>query len=116
MPSYVALQPNGKLAVFSSIVDDFTVLDATEEQLIDYFLDHMGRKDAREKVQRGLNDEAIEPGEKMHPPLHRWKESLDTMRVVHGRKRLEEFLAERKATEQSEAQGASTARSRDEPQ
>jgi len=97
MPSYVALQPNGKLAVFSSIVDDFTYLNCEASQLREMFCQTMGRSDAQAKVQRGLDDEEIWPGENVNRPHHRWKEGLQTIRLIHGQKRLDEFLAENAA-------------------
>ena len=42
-------QPNGKFAIFSTVVDAFTVYDATEEEIIQEFGDK-ARQDAERRV------------------------------------------------------------------
>lgn len=44
-------QPDGRLAVFSTVVDAFVVLDATPEELADWYAEEAA-KDARERTQR----------------------------------------------------------------
>lgn len=43
MPSCTVLQPNGKYAVWSTIVDDFLLLNATEEEVVAYEVQHSNR-------------------------------------------------------------------------
>jgi len=45
---FFAKQPNGKLARFSDIVDNFTHYDMSEDEALAYCLDDMGRKQAKE--------------------------------------------------------------------
>ncbi|MGC5263893.1 hypothetical protein ACPXCO_23020 [Streptomyces cyaneofuscatus] len=47
-------QPDGLLAVFSSVVSSFVVTDATPEELIDWYADEAAR-DARERTKRLLD-------------------------------------------------------------
>ena len=65
-------QPNGKLARFSEVVDDFTHSDMTEEEAIKVCMDEfdMGKNASVEKVKRGEKadyfDDAIEIIKSVH--------------------------------------------------
>ena len=86
MPSRFLVQPNGKLARFSTIVDNFTHYDLSEEEAYEVCLDNMGRLDARAKVARGLaRGLDAEFG---------WNECLETIRICHGEKELASVLKE----------------------
>jgi len=45
MANQIVKQPNGKYAIWSTIVDDFTVIDATPEEIINIWAD-----DARQRI------------------------------------------------------------------
>ena len=47
MSRQIVKQPDGKLAVWSSIVDDFIIIDASEVELITFF-----RNEAAEEAER----------------------------------------------------------------
>jgi len=51
MGHQIIQQPDGRLAVFSSVVDAFVVLDATPEELVDWYAEEAA-KEARERTQR----------------------------------------------------------------
>lgn len=73
----VVVQPNGKLAVFSSIVDDFVLQDADESDVIAYFvaIDLETRiRNAREAIERGRR----EP--------ERFEDALAVIGTIHGAK------------------------------
>jgi hypothetical protein len=53
MGHQIIKQPDGRLAVFSSVVDAFVVLDATQQELVDWYAEEAAR-DARERTQRLL--------------------------------------------------------------
>lgn len=83
----IVRQPNGRLARFSDVVDNFTNYNMTEDEAIDLCLDYMGRGDAREKVRRGIEDEPIPPfleASGRGDGLDRWRDCLDTIRAIHG--------------------------------
>jgi hypothetical protein len=87
-------QPDGKLAAFSEVVDDFTMWDADERQAIDFGISQwdLGPKLAAEKVKAGLEDH--EPW-KMDVPgsgLSRWNDCLESIALQHGRERLTQVL------------------------
>jgi hypothetical protein len=71
----IVLQPNGKLARFSEVVDDFTDVDMDPWEAVDECIrEGMSVMDAIEKVKRGIdagND--------------RYLECLETIRTRHGR-------------------------------
>ena len=89
MPSRFVLQPNGKLARFSTVVDHFTHYDMTREEAYDVACDDMGRRDAEAKVERGLRDELEngQPGD----GLSRFREALEDIERVHGKAEREKY-------------------------
>lgn len=71
----IVQQPDGKLARFSEVVDDFTDVDLTYEEALDECIrEGMSVMDAIEKVKRG-----IDAGNA------RYLECLETIRTIHGR-------------------------------
>lgn len=54
MGQQIIKQPDGKLAVFSSIVDAFIVVDATAEEILDWRAEEAAAKE-RERTQRELD-------------------------------------------------------------
>jgi hypothetical protein len=71
----IVLQPNGKLARFSDVVDDFTDVDMDSWDAVDECIrEGMSVMDAIEKVNRG-----IKAGNA------RYLECLETIRTIHGR-------------------------------
>jgi hypothetical protein len=85
MPKRVVLQPNGKLALFSTIVDHFVMYDATPDKMI-YDLMHdynLGPTTAWEKVDRGVKD--LDPWtNKAGGGRSRWDTDVWTAIVLHG--------------------------------
>lgn len=97
MPTMVVRQPDGLLAGFSSVVDNFTFFGGTREQVIRHFVerDGMSQSDAEEKVERGLLD--VDPWTHGGPPgsgHDRWDAALGTIVFRHGEEALRERLAE----------------------
>lgn len=84
MPSQTVLQPDGRLAVFSTVVDNFTVINADDIEVYEHYLRDMGRREAREKVLRGKDD----------PTFERWHDSWDRIAMQHGEKGVREMATE----------------------
>lgn len=85
MGKCVVRQPNGLYAVFSSIVDDFVVLDCTPAEVVSYFQNEarrQARKDAREAIQRA--------DDRQDGDRRTWDDCLGTIRAVHGKARAAE--------------------------
>jgi len=91
----IVRQPNGLLACFSDIVDNFTHMEMTQEEAIEVCLEHMGRDSAAAKVQRGIDDEPPW-GQDFEPAdgLRRWRDSVSTVCAVHGMQGFSEWPAD----------------------
>lgn len=79
------LQPNGKLGVFSDTTDDFRHNDLSEcEALMLAESYGLNEKEAKEKVQGGVED--WEPWKRFvkGAGLSRWRDCMSTIRCVHG--------------------------------
>lgn len=71
----IVQQPNGKLARFSDVCDDFTDVDMTYEEALDECIRHgMSVIDAVDKVMRGINAGNA-----------RYLECLETIKLIHKR-------------------------------
>lgn len=79
-------QPNGLLARFSEVCDDFTHYDFTPAEAMLYCQDkhHMPPGDAVAKVMRAVEDREPWNDSKVGDGLSRWRDCLDTIRTVHG--------------------------------
>lgn len=77
MPARIVRQPDGRLARFSSVVDAFTHYNMSAEEAGEVCLADMGRRDAEEKVQRGLRDE--DHRGRAGDGLTRWRDALEDM-------------------------------------
>lgn len=88
----IVRQPNGKLARFSEVVDDFTHYDMTAEEAFDVCLEEMGRAEAIMKVSKGIADSPTWkcPDSGHADGLDRWRDAIDTIRFVHGEERARE--------------------------
>jgi hypothetical protein len=77
-------QPNGKLARFSDVVDDFTHYDMTDEEAKKMCREEygMGILESEDKVKRARDDKT------------RWSEEIATVRTVHGHAVAETRIAE----------------------
>jgi len=92
----IILQPNGLLARFSEVVDDFTHVDLDQEQAIKVCVrESMFAWAAWDMVERALRDEHpryVPPiqhsgrGDK----LDRWREAIEVIRARHGKERAKE--------------------------
>ena len=88
MPSYVLKTPNEKFAIFSSVVDDFTWIDLTQEELMEAAVEQWGQKVAIEKVERGLADEPLWKDPTEGDGLNRWRDACESIALQHGLKHL----------------------------
>jgi hypothetical protein len=78
----IVLQPNGRLARFSDVVDDFTHMDMTRDEALFTCALYMSPDEARAKVERGEKDEPDGPRD--GHPFQRWRDSIATVRAIHG--------------------------------
>ena len=84
----IVRQPNGLLAEFSDVVDDFVAYDMDAGEAAALYAGHMSADDATAKVRRGVEDEPI-PGivdaSGRGDGLDRYRECLHTVHFRHGR-------------------------------
>lgn len=52
MPQRIVKQPNGLYAIWSTVVDDFVLIDATRKEIVDHFWEHHSRRDIEDRVNR----------------------------------------------------------------
>lgn len=81
----VVKQPNGLYAIFSSICDDFTLMDATREDILEELVFRNGANADLKALDRADEDSG--------DGLNRWRSCLSTIEAVHSR--TPETLAER---------------------
>lgn len=79
-------QPNGLLARFSDIVDDFTHIGLTLEDAIELCIDEHGMtaEQAEQKVWAGLEDHRPWTKGVVGNGRERWLAALSSIRAVHG--------------------------------
>ena len=104
MAFFIVRQPNGKLAAFSEVVDNFTAYDMSIEEAEAYCRDERGMdpQDAAQKVRQGVSDvsrhnmllPADTPSGEMNKWLGRWHECLGIILRVHGWTMCREWMAE----------------------
>lgn len=93
MPSYLVKQPDGKYAMFSTIVDDFTHADMTEDQAVLAVFESMGEDDRENLVHADMIDRAKRDApawEYDHKAPHgqrRWMGAIAAIQRVHGEAR-----------------------------
>lgn len=90
MPSYMLKQPDGLIAVFSSVVDDFTYMNLTEAEAMEVGASEWGERTAREKLDRGLKDERLWPNDEnfVSDGQGRWREACGSIAFQHDLKHL----------------------------
>ena len=82
MGTQIIKQPNGKLALYSSICDNFTMVNAEEQDIVDFFVEEQTRDIRCDVARRVL---ALNRGEKPYHQFTRtFQEALDTIKRLHG--------------------------------
>ena len=89
----IVKQPNGLLARFSDIVDDFTHMDMTEAEALEVCREYLGIAEAEKKVLAGVQDWKPWTMGVLGSGLDRWNDSIDRIETMHGKE-----IAERRKT------------------
>lgn len=83
MPQHITKQPNGKYAIFSSVVDDFVVYDATPEECYEHFRQQaVEESDRRTKQSLDIANQCKD----------RFGKDIDIVRRIHGDEQAEKRL------------------------
>lgn len=85
MPQHVIKQPNGKYAIFSSVVDHFIAYDASVEEVYAHFRE-LAVAESERQTKRGI-EQADQFGSV------RFIKDLDTVRLIHGDQVADEYKA-----------------------
>lgn len=86
-------QPDGKLALWSSQIDDFLIIDATKDEIVDYFVE-LKRQEVEYEISAVITH--IEAGRKAYGNFTlTWDDCLVDYEEAHGRRTsLEQLRAE----------------------
>jgi hypothetical protein len=78
MPRIIVQQPDGKYAVWSTVVDNFVCQDMTRDELKDFFVEEAVEQ-ARQEVDRQLS--RIAEGK----TTYTYEQCLNLIREIHGK-------------------------------
>lgn len=90
MGQQIIKQPDGKYAVWSSIVDNFTYINCTPEEIIEVWV-----QEAREDITRMVTSkvEALNAGKQPYYQFTKtWEECLEEIESRHGKAKLHKIL------------------------
>lgn len=89
MARQIIKQPNGKLAIWSSIVDNFIITDATPEEYIQFRI-----AEESERVRKDITEivDKLEAGTKIGYYNLSWEEALEEIKERHGDEELKKAL------------------------
>lgn len=89
MGRHVIKQPNNKYAIWSTIVDNFIMTDATREDYINFRIE-----EETERVKKDLTEifDKVDKGDRYHHTVHQWNEALSLLEEIHGRDELDKLL------------------------
>lgn len=76
MAEQIIVQPDGRLAVFSSVVDDFIVLDATPPELMEWRTKRAADKE-REHTRREIGHVLSDPSHAYYQFALTWDEAVE---------------------------------------
>lgn len=83
MGHQIIKQPNGQFSVWSTVVDNLIILDATPEEIIEYYCAR-----EREEITQRVHDkvEQLNKGESPYGQFTMdWEEALDMIESCHGK-------------------------------
>jgi hypothetical protein len=81
----VVKQPNGLYAIFSSICDDFVLLDANREEILEELIFRNGADADLKALDRADADQIDHRKNMKSDGLNRWRDALDLIEAVHGK-------------------------------
>jgi len=91
----VVKQPNGRLAIFSSYVDDFVASDGTPTTIEISCVERLdiGRETACSMIRDGLEDRTFVSEESLKDDgLNNWRRCLEAIGRVHGNERVQNYV------------------------
>lgn len=89
MARQIIKQPNGKFAIWSTIVDNFIMTDATPEEYIEFRI-----KEETERIKREIPEiiNKLNNNIKVGYFDQTWESALERIRKVHGMKEVKKLI------------------------
>ncbi|MCV9964736.1 hypothetical protein OIU34_22860 [Pararhizobium sp. BT-229] len=86
MPKFFVKQPDGKFALFSTVVDDFLETGMSEEEAVEAATDNMevSLDQVEDIIGKARRDEPFWPSEDRGDGLNRWRQALVPLAIQHG--------------------------------
>ncbi|MBY3433742.1 hypothetical protein HFN89_06220 [Rhizobium laguerreae] len=86
MPNFFVKQPDGKFAVFSTVVDDFHQMGMSKDEALEYARDEMRIRpeDIDAVFGKALQDEPFWDAPDRGDGLNRWRQALVPLAISHG--------------------------------
>ena len=95
MGARIVKQPDGRLARFSEVVDNFTHLNMSVEEAVRACMNEgMGIDQARDKVKRGIDDINPYNRKTVGDGLNRWNDAIAIIKSIHGQEAVDELMSE----------------------
>jgi hypothetical protein len=96
VPKFFVKQPDGKFAVFSTVVDDFHQMGMSEDEAVEYARDDLRvRSDEMDSVfGKASRDEPFWEAEDRGDGLNRWRQAMVPLAIVHGLETVAQRLRE----------------------
>jgi hypothetical protein len=89
MGRQIIIQPNGRYALWSSVVDDFVLFDASEKQMIESLIEEQAAV-VREQVKRKIEELKADLKEGTKKAYYQftmtWDEACERAKRLHGEK------------------------------
>jgi hypothetical protein len=94
VPQFFVKQPDGKFAVFSTVVDDFHEMGMSEEEALEHARDEMrlGQDDVEVVFGKAKRDEPFWDTPDRGDGLNRWRQALVPLAIRHGLETVSERL------------------------
>lgn len=90
--SQIIKQPNGKYALWSGVVDNFTALDCSPQDITDTYIE-----EETKRITKNVNDiiGKLEQGEAAYYQFtNSWEECLTIIQAIHGKKEVDKITKE----------------------
>jgi hypothetical protein len=86
MPQFFVKQPDGKLALFSTVVDDFIEIGLSDDEAIDKAVESLGAQPnvVEAIIEKARQDEPFWPAKDRGDGQNRWRQALNGLAVRHG--------------------------------
>jgi hypothetical protein len=84
MGHVVVKQPDGLLAVWSSVVDDFVIVNATVEEIVEVYAEREAQRTREAWVEVCARAERFGTSSRMSPDLG-WAGLMETRERIHGK-------------------------------